>query len=120
VLKLEFRNGTAKQTRPLVSSNRTTGVIKWQRHVGVSDRRYTPADTFVGGQIQYATDARVTVSTLCKPVLQDDVDFGTCLYEWDGTEWILLTDNCSEIAEAVAPVSPGTTIGEQRAGTCVI
>jgi hypothetical protein len=120
VLGLEFRNGTAKQTRPLVSSNRTTGIIKWQRHVGVSDRRYTPADRYTGGQIQYATDAQVTVSTLCKPVLEVDSDFGTCVWEWDGSGWFLVTDSCIPTTEAIPPATDGTTIGERARGTCSV
>jgi hypothetical protein len=117
LLRLELRNGTAYTKRSLVVANRTDGVILWQKDVGLADPVYTSGET-VEGEVHYATDAQVVVSTLCLPVLQDDVVLGDCLWEWDGTDWTLLTDNCSAISEAVPPADPGTTPGEQQAGTC--
>jgi hypothetical protein len=117
VLGLEVRNGTAFGRKALVTMNRTTGAIKWQKDVGLADPVYTAGDT-VSGNIAFADPDQVVVATLCKPVLQDDLDLGECLWEWDGTDWTLITDGCSEISEAVAPTDPGTTIGQQQAGTC--
>jgi len=117
VLGLEVRNGTAYGRKSLVTMNRTTGAIKWQKDVGLADPDYT-AGTTVSGNIAFADPDQVVVATLCKPVLQDDVDLGECLWEWNGTSWTLITDGCSEISEAVAPVAAGTTIGEQQSGTC--
>jgi hypothetical protein len=118
LLRLELRNGTAYTKRSLIVANRTDGVILWQKDVGLPDPVYTTGVTRVDGKPQYATDSQVVVSTLCLPVLQDDVVLGDCIWEWDGTAWTLLTDNCSAISEAVPPADPGTTIGEQQAGTC--
>lgn len=117
VLGLEVRNGTAYGRKAFVTMNRTTGAIKWQKDVGLADPDYTAGDT-VSGNIAFADPDQVVVATLCKRILQDDVDLGECLWEWNGTVWTLITDGCSEISEAVAPVAAGTTIGEQQAGTC--
>jgi len=117
VLGLEVRNGTAYGRKSLAAMNRTTGAIKWQKDVGLADPDYTTGDR-VSGNIAFADPDQVVVATLCRPVLQGDVDLGECVFEWDGTDWTLITDGCSEISEAVAPADPGTTIGEQAAGTC--
>jgi hypothetical protein len=59
--------------------NRTTGAIKWQKDVGLADSDYTAGDT-VSGTIAFADPDQVVVATLCRPVLQDDVDLGECLW----------------------------------------
>ena len=122
VLGLEFRNGEGNWKRTIACMDRATGSILWQKNAGLMDGDYpisggSEGDP-VGGHIQVATDSQVVISTLCLPVVQDDVVLGDCMWEWDGTDWTLLTDNCSAISEAVPPADPGTTPGEQQAGTC--
>ena len=118
VLGIQFRNGTTFQQRSLTGMSRTTGVILWQKDAGIPHPDYTTGVTKMGGFGLYATDAQLVVATLCQPVLQDDVLLGDCVWEWDGSVWVILTDGCSSIAEAVAPVDPGTTVGETASGTC--
>ena len=122
VLSLEIRNGTPRERKGLKSVSRTTGKINWQRNVGVAMPEFnfntSLTDEQIGGRVCYSDSTQVVVATLCEPVLDPEIDYGDCLWEWDGTDWVLLTDNCSDVSEAVAPVDPGTTPGEQSAGTC--
>lgn len=118
VLALQFRNGTAFQRRAIVGMSRTTGVINWQKDAGLANTDYTPGLTKVGGTALYSTDDQLVVATLCRPVLQDDVYLGSCEWVWDGAAWVIETDMCSPLSEAVAPSDPGTTIGQVAAGTC--
>lgn len=46
---------------------------------------------------------------------------GTCVYEWDGTNWTLLTDNCTSLGCECAelPTAPGDAPGDQLSFPCI-
>lgn len=75
----------------------------------------------------YSNFGSVTLQEPCVPsnvtaeIYGEGCGEGTCVYEWDGSNWTLLTDNCTSLGCECAelPTAPGDAPGDQLSFPCI-